>query len=86
MSIFEVGQSYDDLKADRDNLRAFIENIIRNECWDQGEYLDGGSVQDEAERMGILRQVPHEEPCEIEGCPCREYGPMDYLYQFTWKP
>ena len=72
------------LELDRDNLRAFIENIIKSECWNRVEYLDGGDVQDEAVRMGILGQVPHVLPCSEEFCGC-EGEEVDHLYQFTWK-
>ena len=70
-----------ELEEDRNNLRTFIENIIN---WNRVEYLDGGDVQDEAERMGILVQVPHQLPCTVENCGCEgEY--VDYLYQFGWS-
>ena len=72
------------LLRERDNLRNFIENIIKNECWNRVEYLDGGDVQDEAERMGILVQVPHAIPCEDELCGC-EGEDVDYLYNFAWR-
>lgn len=72
------------LLRERDNLRNFIENIIKNECWNRVEYLDGGDVQDEAERMGVLVQVPHATPCEDELCGC-EGEDVDYLYNFAWR-
>jgi hypothetical protein len=72
------------LLRERDNLRNFIENIIGKECWNRVEYLDGGDVQDEAERMGILVQVPHAIPCEDELCGC-EGEDVDYLYNFAWR-
>ena len=72
------------LLRERDNLRNFIENIIGKECWNRVEYLDGGDVQDEAERMGVLVQVPHATPCEDELCGC-EGEDVDYLYNFAWR-
>jgi hypothetical protein len=72
------------LLRERDNLRNFIENIIKNECWNRVEYLDGGDVQDEAERMGVLVQVPHATPCEDELCGC-EGEDVDHMYNFAWR-
>lgn len=81
-SIYEAHLA--DLRRERDNIRAFVENMIKCECWGRVEYLDGGSVQDEAERMGILVQVPHELPCSKEFCGC-EGEDADYLYNFHWR-
>ena len=72
------------LEKDRDNLRAYVERLIRTESWMQDEYLDGGTVQDEAERMGILVQVQHTMPCENDNCGC-EGEDVDHLYNFAWK-
>ena len=87
-SAYEVRDLYEahlsDLRRERDNLRNFIESVIESECWGRVEYLDGGSVQDEAERMGILVQVPHELPCSKEVCGCEGEG-VDCLYYFHWR-
>ena len=72
------------IEQDRDNLRAYVERLIRTESWMQDEYLDGGTVQDEAERMGILVQVQHTMPCENDNCGC-EGEEVDHLYNFAWK-
>jgi hypothetical protein len=37
-------------------MRQFCRSIIKEYCWDQGE-PDGGDIQDQAERLGLI--VPH---------------------------
>lgn len=78
----------EELRKDRDSLRKFIEELVSSVCWGNEirfpDDMDGGSVQDLAERMGILKAVDHPEPCSVENCPCIECGPVDFLYQFTW--
>ena len=75
------------LTADRANLRNFIEALVEDVCWGQGlpDDIDGGSVQDLAEKYNILKPVPHPEPCHIERCPCIESGPYDFIYHFAWS-
>ena len=75
------------LTADRDNLRNFIEALVEDVCWGQGlpDDIDGGSVQDLAEKYNILKPVPHPEPCHVERCPCIESGPYDFIYHFAWS-
>jgi hypothetical protein len=75
-------ETLEQVKADRDNLRKFIEHFVRAEVWMENEY-DGGSVQDQAEKQGILIQVPHQMPCEEENCGC-DGEDVDFLYQFAW--
>lgn len=52
-------------------LIAFAQWVIqehREECGD----LDGGSIQDKLEELGLLKRVKVEEPCG-EDCRCAEY-------------
>jgi len=41
---------------DIDNLKEFARSIIKDYCWDLGD-PDGGSVQDLAEKLGLIE--PH---------------------------
>lgn len=83
MSIFEIEQTYESLKTDRDNLRAFIAKFIPSECWGIDAF-DGGDVQDTAEAMGIIVKVEHQQPCEIDECNCEG---EDFMYHLSWdKP
>lgn len=75
------------LADERDNLRKFIDALIQDVCWGRGlpDDMDGGSVQDMAERMGVLVKVPHTLPCDhIETCGC-EGEDVDYLYNTPWN-
>jgi hypothetical protein len=77
------------IRTDRDNLRRFIEELVSTVAWGNEirfpEDMDGTTVQDLAEHMGILKPVDHPEPCSVENCPCIENGPFDYLYHFAWS-
>lgn len=76
----------EELTRDRDNLRNFIDALIQDVCWGRGmpDDMDGGSVQDMAERMGVLVQVPHALPCDKEACGC-EGEDVDFLYNTPWN-
>lgn len=59
--------------------------LVEFALWALGETrhggdLDGGSLQEKAEALGILGRVPVTEPCGEE-CNCAEYGdfPQDCL-------
>lgn len=54
--------------AMRDALRAFARDAMR--VWPHGD-LDGGDLQDIAEKHGLLRQETRYEPCG-DGCNCAE--------------
>lgn len=54
--------------AMRDALRAFAQDVMR--VWPCGD-LDGGSLQEAAEKHGLLRPETRHEPCG-DGCNCAE--------------
>lgn len=64
------------LYAERDGLRAFADRIMGE--WPDVGGLDGGDLQDIAERTGLLAKVTMQEPCG-ENCNCEGYGdfPME---------
>lgn len=57
-------------QGDLDALRAFAQQIM--EVWPGGD-LDGGTLQDAAEKHGLLKPEVRCEPCG-EGCSCAEYA------------
>lgn len=52
-------------------LRAFAQEIM--ECWPMGD-LDGGTLQEAAEKHGLLKPEIRHEPCIKEGCVCVDYA------------
>ena len=76
-------ETLEQVKADRDNLREYIEQLVNINVWERQEYLFSEDVQDHAERLGILVKVPHTLPCEEENCGC-DGEDVDFLYQFAW--
>lgn len=69
------------LKAERDRLRLFVGSVVKEYCWEIRD-LNGGDVQDLAEKHGLIVKVAHAQPCEIEECNCEE---SDYLYHLAWS-
>jgi len=61
-----------DSETAKDALAAFGLSVIKEARGELGD-LDGGWIQDEAERLGVLRKVEVTEPCG-ELCHCAEYG------------
>ena len=55
--------------AMRDALRAFAKDVMR--VWPHGD-LDGGDLQDIAEKHGLLKPETRYEPCG-DGCNCAGY-------------
>lgn len=47
-------------------LRAFANDVIGDELGD----VDGGTLQDLAEKHGLLKRVEMKGPCREEGCAC----------------
>ena len=63
------------LRGEAGNLRAFAQDVMQ--CWPMGD-LDGGELQDAAEKHGLLRPETRHEPC-CEGCSCAEYAlPVEF--------
>lgn len=56
-----------------ERLRSFAQAVM--ECWPMGD-LDGSTLQDTAEKYGLLRPETRHEPCG-EGCSCAEYALPD---------
>jgi hypothetical protein len=65
-----VGQSALTDGLGTDALRAFAQEVM--ECWPMGG-IDGGELQDIAEKHGLLRPETRYAPCREEGCTCAEY-------------
>jgi len=57
-------------EAENEALRAFAKAVM--ECWPMGD-LDGGTLQEIAEKHGMLKPETRYEPCG-EVCSCREYA------------
>ena len=55
-------------------LIAFARWAIEEHRSELGD-LDGGSIQDKLEDLGLLQRVKVTEPCG-EYCTCEEYGPF----------
>lgn len=70
------------VEAERDNLREFMDRCVSEWAW--GDSVDGGDVQSEALRLGlIVEQTDHDpEQCE-EGCPCEG---SSRIYWLAWSP
>lgn len=56
----------DTVTAERDALRAFAQDVM--ESWPEGD-VDGGDLQDAAEKHGLLKPVTLGEPC-ADDCFC----------------
>ena len=56
-----------------EELQAFARIVM--ECWPMGD-LDGGALQDAAEKHGLLKPETRNAPCtpDGEGCNCAEYA------------
>jgi hypothetical protein len=57
-----------------DALRAFAQAVMAD--WPDCMMLDGGDLQELAERHGLLTPETRHEPCG-EGCSCNEYAGPD---------
>ena len=57
--------------AERDNLRNFAREIM--DCWPHGD-VDGGHLQDLANKHGLLTQEVRHRPCgkNSDVCPCMD--------------
>jgi len=73
--IVEMHEENARLNAEVNSLRAFAQEVMQ--CWPMGD-LDGGTLQDAAEKHGLLRPETRHEPCG-EGCACAEYAlPVEF--------
>ena len=59
--------------SDLEQLRAFAQAVM--ESWPEGD-VDGGHLQDIAEKHGLITPLNVTEPCSETGCMCKE---MDNL-------
>ena len=64
-----VQQEIENMAGELKNLRAFARAVM--DPWPEGE-LDGGDLQDIAEKYGLLKQETVTEPCG-ENCWCENY-------------
>ena len=70
-----------DLKVENDKLKEFARKVISWECWEYGD-LDGGSVQDLAEKLGLIKSCIATK--EDVGDPDFAYfDEGDTIYRFT---
>lgn len=68
-------EALEELVAENDALRAFAQGVM--EAWPMGD-VDGGTLQDLAEKHGLLKPETRREPCG-EGCSCAEYAlPVEF--------
>jgi len=68
-------------KAENDKLKEFARKVISWECWEGGD-LDGGTVQDLAEKLGLI--TPCIATTEDVGDPDFAYFDVgDTIYRFT---
>lgn len=44
-----------ELQTENERLKEFSRRVIKQECWGYGD-LDGGSVQDWAEKLGLIKK------------------------------
>jgi predicted transcriptional regulator with HTH domain len=72
-----------ELQAENEKLKEFARHVIRAECWDIWD-LDGGTVQDWAEELGLIKLgiVTKEETNEFV---YYEEGDMIYKYSDILK-
>lgn len=64
-----------------ENLKTFAREIIIDECWDLGgsQSRDGGSVQDLAEKLGLIEPRLATQD-DVETCDCEE---GERIFQLT---
>ena|SRR3990167_6127047 len=65
-----VQEEFERLKGEIENLRSFSRAVM--ESWPEGD-LDGGDLQDIAEKHGLLKSETVTEPCG-ENCWCNYHG------------
>jgi len=74
------------VKDERDALRAFAQEVM--DGWPEFGGMDGGDLQDAAEKHGLLKPVMRYNPCSAD-CTCTDYydpaefGPGVCCYQLT---
>jgi len=70
-----------------EKLREFVRYVIRNDCWDIGHFggvLDGGSIQDKAEKLGIIVKSTVTGKDFEDGVVCdSEFDIGDPFYKFS---
>jgi len=54
---FQTKQRVKALEADNAALKKFARHVIQVECWATEDYVDGGDVQEMAEKLGFIS--PH---------------------------
>ena len=60
-----------ELQVERDLLIKWFKWTM----WTEGDWsgnIDGGDLQDQAEKMGLIKMVTQEKPCRDDGCMCAE--------------
>ena len=70
----------DEIMTNEEKLKAFAREIIKDYCWNYGD-PDGGSIQDLAEKLGLI------EPCiatkEDVDDEYDDYGVGETIFKFT---
>jgi len=68
------------LQADNEKLKEFARYIIKTECWFLSEQ-DGGTIQDLAEKLGLIEScIATEQDVDAE---FDDYEVGDTIYKFT---
>ena len=67
-----------ELEVERDLLIKWFKWTM----WTEGDWsgsIDGADLQDQAEKMGLIKMVTQEKPCRDDGCMCAEvYGTDEF--------
>ena len=80
MTIDEKQKEIEKLNADNKKLVTFCREFISVECWGYQPEIDGGDVQDVAEKCGLIESYIATNDDVYEGA---EFEVGDKLYRFT---
>ena len=81
-----VEEDRDRIKAERDNLREFVEHMLQSHSFDNfycGD-IDGGDCQDTAEALGIIISLPINQDNEADVEAGQEFE-TDKLWYIKWS-
>lgn len=81
MDVFkDLLKKYEKLQEENEKLKEFTHEIIKDYCWNLGD-PDGGSIQDLAEKLGLIE--PHIATAEDVNPEFSDYDVGDTIYKFT---
>lgn len=84
MDVFkDLLKKYEKLQEENEKLKEFTREIIKDCCWDfdGGTDLDGGTIQNLAEKLGLIE--PHIATTEEVDPEFSDYDIGDTIYKFT---